>query len=62
MEDKSLIAPRLLAIMQCPACAGGLSERNDPPALLCDECGRAYGVANGIPNMIVDEAELPSDD
>lgn len=62
MENTPLIAPRLLAIMQCPACAGELSERHVPPALMCNKCRRAYSVDNGIPNMIVDEAELPSDD
>lgn len=62
MENTPLIAPRLLAIMQCPACTGVLSERRDRPALVCGTCGRAYRVDNGIPNMIVDEAEPPSDD
>lgn len=52
-----LIDPRLLAIMQCPACAGELFERHDPPALLCGECGRAYPVRDGVPIMLEDEAE-----
>ena len=55
-----LISPKLLAIMQCPACAGELTERADPPALVCGgECGRIYTVVDGIPNMIIEEAELP---
>jgi uncharacterized protein YbaR (Trm112 family) len=57
MTHKPLIAPSLLAIMQCPACAGELSERREPPALVCSACGRAYAVTDGIPNMIVEEAE-----
>lgn len=61
MENAPLIAPRLLAIMQCPACGGELRERQEPPALVCVTCHRAYRVDNGIPNMIVDEAELPTD-
>ncbi|MGI9665510.1 MAG: Trm112 family protein [Acidimicrobiia bacterium] len=52
-----LIDPDLLAIMQCPACTGTLSERKEPPALLCGDCGRAYRVEDGIPVMLVDEAE-----
>lgn len=58
MTDKTLISPDLLEIMQCPACAGALAERMDPPALVCQgECGRAYPVRDGIPVMLVDEAE-----
>ena len=55
--SESLIDPELLAIMQCPACAGELRERPEPPALVCNECGRAYRVDDGVPVMLVDEAE-----
>lgn len=55
----TLIDPELLAIMQCPACRGSLSERAEPPALVCDGCGLAYPVRDGIPVMLVDEAERP---
>ena len=61
-DGHHLIDPQLLAIMQCPACAGELSERLEPPALVCESCGRAYAVENGIPIMLVDEAEPPSSD
>jgi uncharacterized protein YbaR (Trm112 family) len=59
MTEKPLIEPSLLAIMQCPACAGELSERHENPALVCGSCGRAYAVTNGIPNMIIEESTLP---
>ena len=59
-DHAHLIDPELLAIMQCPACAGELAERPEPPALVCASCGRAYAVENGIPIMLVDEAELPA--
>lgn len=62
MTDEPLIPPSLLAIMQCPACAGDLAERPEPPALVCGSCGRAYAVNDGIPNMIVEEATLPESD
>lgn len=52
----TLVAPELLAIMQCPSCAGSLHERPKPPSLVCDACGLAYPVVDGIPSMIVEEA------
>jgi len=59
-EPQPLIPPDLLAIMQCPKCTGDLVERPDPPALVCSDCGLAYAVRDGIPNMIVEEAEGPA--
>jgi uncharacterized protein YbaR (Trm112 family) len=60
-DERSLVSPRLLAIMQCPACAGELVERRESPALVCLACHRAYPVRDGIPVMLVDEAEMPDD-
>lgn len=56
-DPEPLVSPELLAIMQCPACAGELSERHEPPALVCSACARAYPVREGIPVMLVEEAE-----
>ncbi len=53
---ENLIDPDLLAIMQCPDCGGELSERVEPPALVCADCGLQYPVRDGIPVMLVDEA------
>ena len=55
MTQDTLISPDLLAIMQCPVCAGELAEQMDPPSLVCQECGHAYPVVDGIPDMIVEE-------
>ena len=57
MTDKTLISPDLLAIMQCPQCAGDLAEQEKPPAIVCQKCGHAYPVTDGIPNMIVGDNE-----
>ncbi len=56
-----LIDPELLEILACPAC----DER--PPVtldesnlrLVCTVCGRRYPIRDGIPVMLVDEAEKP---
>lgn len=58
-DQPSLISSELLAIMQCPKCTGTLTERSDPPALVCSSCATAYAVRDGIPNMIIEEAESP---
>ena len=55
--DKPLVASDLLEIMQCPACSGSLAERREPPSLVCGDCTRAYPVRDGIPIMLVEEAE-----
>ncbi len=54
MKDDTLISPDLLAIMQCPKCTGKLVERPELPALVCQDCGHAYPVKDGIPNMIAE--------
>ena len=59
--SEPLVSPELLAILQCPVDAGDLSERTDPPALVCGTCGRAYPVRDGVPIMLVDEAEVDGD-
>lgn len=51
-----LISPDLLAIMQCPACRGELTEDEERSALVCSSCGLAYPVRDGIPVMLVEEA------
>jgi uncharacterized protein YbaR (Trm112 family) len=63
-DEATLIDPKLLEIMQCPACTGKLAEQAEPPALVCADCGRAYPVRDGIPVMLVEEAVSPqlSDD
>jgi len=52
------ISDELLEILACPVCktAVRLEERT----LVCDTCGRRYRIEDGIPIMLVDEAELPA--
>jgi len=55
------IAPELLAIIVCPACHGELAlaeagESDAQPELVCQGCGLAYPVRDGIPVLLVDEA------
>ncbi len=47
----------LLAILVCPQCKGGLRYEEKLPALSCDACRLRYPIREGIPVMLVDEAE-----
>ena len=56
MSDQETSIPReLLDILVCPV--DKAKVRQDGARLICDECGRAYPVRDGIPVMLVDEAE-----
>ncbi|MDH3308221.1 MAG: Trm112 family protein [Acidimicrobiia bacterium] len=52
----ALIDPRLAGILVCPACHGSLEELEESSELRCTQCGLAYPVTEGVPNMLVDEA------
>jgi uncharacterized protein len=45
----------LLDILACPQCRGPLQV--EPAALRCDTCLLRYRVENGIPVMLISEAE-----
>lgn len=45
----------LLDILACPACRGEVREEDG--WVVCLGCGRKYPVKNGVPIILVDEAE-----
>ncbi|HJV65043.1 MAG TPA: Trm112 family protein [Geomonas sp.] len=49
------IQKELLEILACPKCKGKLLE--DGEAVVCEPCGLRYPVRDGIPVLIVEEAE-----
>lgn len=51
---------RLLDILVCPLCKGPLVVRKNPHELICKGDRLAYPVRDGIPVMLVEEAEPPS--
>jgi uncharacterized protein len=53
----SLIDPQLAAILVCPVDKADLFEDEAASRLVCSECGRRYPVRDGIPVMLVEEAE-----
>ncbi len=51
------LSPDLLAILVCPACKGDLVYDSAAQTLTCNACRLRYKVVDGIPVMLVDEAE-----
>lgn len=58
----SPIDPQLLEIIVCPADHGDLVvvEAADSTELVCQTCGLAYPVRDGIAVLLVDEARRPA--
>ena len=50
-----MIDKELLEILACPACKADVRLENGK--IVCVKCGRKYPVREGIPIMLVDEAE-----
>ena len=51
----------LMEILVCPSCRGAVEDRQegDRELIVCTNCGLRYPVRDGIPVMLVDEAERP---
>ncbi len=49
---------RLTEVIVCPRCRGNLSWLDRRSALLCQRCCLLYRTQQGIPVMIVAEAEI----
>lgn len=54
----SLIPPLLAEILVCPVDHGDLRQDVGAARLECATCGRRYPVRDGIPVMLVEEAEI----
>lgn len=52
-----MIDKELLAILACPSCKAEVRLENEK--IVCVKCGRRYPIRDGIPIMLIDEAEMP---
>lgn len=52
-----MISKELLEILACPVCK--VEVRLEEDRLVCTKCGRRYPIRDGIPVMLIDEAEKP---
>jgi uncharacterized protein YbaR (Trm112 family) len=51
--------PQLLEILVCPNDRGALDHLEAEQVLVCTTCGYRYPIRDGIPVMLIDEAEKP---
>ncbi len=49
----------LLDVLACPACKADV--RLEEQKIVCTECGRRYPIRDGLPIMLIDEAEQNED-
>lgn len=68
-EVVTLLDSKLLEILACPKCRGGLSHVREPESLDCAACGLRYRVEDDIPIMLIEEAtaldprsDIPNED
>ena len=62
-EKPYTLSQTLLDILACPACKGKIMHVEKEQKLVCQgECKRQYPIRDGIPVMLIDEAELPASD
>jgi len=51
------LSPALVAILVCPRCKGPLEIEPAETGFTCQACQLRYPIREGIPVMLVDEAE-----
>ena len=51
------LSKKLLDVLACPKCKGSLKYEMAKSRLTCKKCRLAYRIEEGIPIMLVEEAE-----
>jgi uncharacterized protein len=52
-----MVSEELLALLVCPM--GKAPLRLEGETLVCTRCGTRFAIKDDIPNMLIEEAELP---
>jgi len=52
-----MLDKELLDILACPQCKGDLEYDRDHQKLICNSCRLKYAIRDGIPIMLIEEAE-----
>lgn len=50
-----MLDKELLEILACPDCKGDVVEQDQK--VVCTSCGKKYPIEDGVPIMLIDEAE-----
>ncbi len=53
-----MVSEELLALLVCPM--GKAPLRREGDLLICTRCGPRFSIKDDIPNMLIEEAELPA--
>jgi uncharacterized protein len=53
-----MVKEELLALLVCPL--GKAPLRRESEILICTRCGPRFSIKDDIPNMLIEEAELPA--
>lgn len=54
-----MISEELLKILACPSCKSEVKQEGERIICQSAKCGLRYPVRDGIPVMLIDEAEKP---
>ena len=57
LKGNPMKSEALLDILACPACTGELEPDTERSALLCRRCALLFPVRDGVPVMLLDQAE-----
>ena len=57
MSDQNKIDEKLLEILACPGCKEPVKQEGD--WICCTGCGKRYPIREGIPIMLLEEAQEP---
>lgn len=55
-KNQAALPADLLEILACPACREPVKQVGD--RLICQGCGRKYPIEDGIPIMLIEQAEM----
>jgi uncharacterized protein YbaR (Trm112 family) len=55
--DRSVISPELLDVLACPKCKQRIELTEDGSALVCRSDRLRYPIVDGVPVMLIEEAE-----
>ena len=62
-ENAYTLSKTLLDILACPACKSKIAHDEVAQKLVCvGVCKRRYPIREGIPVMLIDEAEMPDEE